>query len=131
MIQQTFQKILQRGQEQAVGSHQRQAAYDNAVDVPNAAQDDAAQDDDGSAKVKYTGEDASDVGGIEGACKPGKGSTHGEGQEFCVNGVNAHLGRGQFVLADRHPRTAEAALAQAIDQEDGEQDDGDDEEIPG
>src|SRR5918998_5585004 len=88
-------------------------AQDHAVDVPHAAEDDHAQDEDRDVESEGIREDVLYERGVERARQSSEDRSQGVGPELRRHRVYAHRRRCGLVLAHRDPGPTQPGIAQA------------------
>src|SRR5215210_4617117 len=78
-------------------------AQDHAVDIPHAAEDDHAQNDDRDVEREGVGEDVLYERGVESTCQAPEDGSQGVSPELRRHRVYAHRRSGGLVLAHRYP----------------------------
>jgi hypothetical protein len=129
-ISETIEPVVRVGGEEEVERAHQEAPGDDPPDVPESADDHHGEHDDRDAEVELPRIDRLENRGVDRPSEPGERGAEAEGEELGRHQIDAHERGGDLILAHRHPGPAEARVAHADAEEDGEQPDRQDQPVP-
>src|SRR5439155_1564085 len=118
-------------EEDPVDTAKDQPAGDDPTDVAQAAEDDHDQHEDRHVEAELLRRDHLEVTRPDRSGEPGEARAEREGEKLGGHEVDAHRSRGDLVLAHGCPGAADSREAQARCDHDRQEQDRDDEVVPG